>query len=60
MKPQRVLATAHSDSFGADPGWGAQRSLLVSTDQAADAAWDRVGPAIYPTTTVEEDDRVDR
>ncbi len=60
MKPQCVLATAHSDSFGADTGWGAQRSLLVSTDQAADAAWDRVWAEIYPTTTAEEDDRVNR
>lgn|GEM_PF-4222126 len=60
MKPQCVLATAHSDSFGAAPVWGARTSLLVSTDQAADAAWNRVWALIYPTTTAEEDDRVDR
>jgi len=60
MKPQYVLAMAHSDSFGAAPGWGARTSLLVSMDQAADAAWDRVWAEIYPTTTAEEDDRVDR
>ena len=29
-------------------------------DQAADAAWDRVWAEIYPTTTAEEDDRVNR
>jgi hypothetical protein len=60
MKPQCVLATAHSDSFGAAPGWGARTSLLVAINQAADAARDRDWAEIYPTTTAEEDDRVDR